>query len=337
MQSILERSSEQIGLSPNIFLAGVVVLLLLSVGSVVRLIRLRRATAEKRRQRLGSLIVWWVMFLIVLVTALAGTVGGVLTFGTLSIMAVFEYFRMIAKKGVPLSGRTYVYLSVPAVYGCLFLDDVTTNQGFVLFAFALLITIWLTVSGMTTGYVAASTSLVWAMFTFVFLLSHTAKLMTLPPETNPVAGPVGWLLFMIVFTESNDIFQALWGRRIGRHAISPVVSPKKTWEGFLLGGMTAILVGIILSPFLTPFATPWTLRLGSWEIMTAPYLGAVFSGIAMCLAGFFGDLNISAVKRDVGVKDSGDLLPSQGGVLDRIDSLIFTAPTFYYFVQFLYV
>ena len=65
-----------------------------------------------------------------------------------------------------------------------------------------------------------------------------------------------------------------------------------------------------------------------------PYLPACLAGLMICIAGYFGDLNISGIKRDIGVKDSGHMLPGQGGILDRIDSLMFTAPLFYYFVRY---
>jgi phosphatidate cytidylyltransferase len=75
-----------------------------------------------------------------------------------------------------------------------------------------------------------------------------------------------------------------------------------------------------------------------WQGTTVelPYFGAMMASLLISLAGFLGDLNISALKRDAGVKDTADLLPGQGGLLDRLDSLTFTAPVFYYFVQAFY-
>ncbi|EMI15571.1 phosphatidate cytidylyltransferase [Rhodopirellula maiorica SM1] len=104
------------------------------------------------------------------------------------------------------------------------------------------------------------------------------------------------------------------GRRFGRRKLT-TVSPKKTWEGFL-GGMIVTSVTAML--------------LGAW-LTALPPLQCLTAGLLLSIAGQMGDLNMSAMKREVGVKDSGNLLPGQGGILDRIDSLTFTAPLFFYY------
>ena len=144
------------------------------------------------------------------------------------------------------------------------------------------------------------------------------------------AGSVGLFLYLVVLTESNDIAQALWGRKFGRHAITPRVSPHKTWEGFLLGAGTTVVLSLALAPVLTTLTT-CSLRLAG-RTAHVPYLPAVLAALLVACGGFFGDVTISAIKREVGVKDSGSLLPGMGGILDRIDSLTFTAPLMFYFV-----
>ena len=96
------------------------------------------------------------------------------------------------------------------------------------------------------------------------------------------------------------------------------MSPNKTWAGFYGGVVATMLLAIVLAQLLTPLST----------------MHAVIAGLLIALIGLFGDLNMSAIKRDVNVKDSSDLLPGQGGILDRVDSLTFTAPAFYYYVSF---
>jgi phosphatidate cytidylyltransferase len=131
-----------------------------------------------------------------------------------------------------------------------------------------------------------------------------------------VAGGAGWFLFLMRLTEFDDIAQALVGRSIGRRKIAPVVSPHKTWAGFVGGVLLTSLLAGLLGRWLTP-----------WQPTVA-----MLAGLLISLAGFLGDLNISGIKRDRGVKDSSNLLPGQGGVLDRIDSLTFAAPAFYGFI-----
>jgi phosphatidate cytidylyltransferase len=141
-------------------------------------------------------------------------------------------------------------------------------------------------------------------------------------------------VWLITFTECDDIFQALWGRRFGRRQIAPRISPGKTWEGFLLGGLTAVGIGVALAPLITPLWEACRFRIGDREVLV-PGAGAVIAGLILWVTGFFGDLNMSALKRDAGVKDTGNWIPNQGGILDRMDSLLFTAPVFYYLVRYI--
>ncbi len=142
---------------------------------------------------------------------------------------------------------------------------------------------------------------------------------------------MGMFVYLVLLTETNDIAQALWGRRFGRHKIMPRISPHKTWEGFLLGAATTFIVSLPLAYALTPL-TNCPLHLGEFQVHI-PYLPSAIAGILIAVGGFWGDVTFSAIKREAGVKDSGSLLPGQGGILDRVDSLTFTAPVFFYFVH----
>ena len=165
-----------------------------------------------------------------------------------------------------------------------------------------------------------------------FGLSHAAYLTGLTPIDEPrlayewpasgnehLPGP-GLLLLLVLLTELNDIAQYVWGKSFGRRKVSPSVSPGKTWAGLIGGVATTVLVASLLGPWLT--------------IMDCPR--AILAGIIIGVSGFFGDLSISAIKRDLNVKDSGSLLPGHGGILDRIDSLTYTAPLFFHYTYFCY-
>ena len=127
-------------------------------------------------------------------------------------------------------------------------------------------------------------------------------------------------LFLLLLTELNDVAQYCWGKLLGKHKISPTVSPNKTMEGFIGGVLTTVPLAMLLAPWLTPFSS----------------LDAVLAGALIAVAGFFGDLSLSALKRDLGIKDSGNLLPGHGGILDRVDSLTYTAPLFFHFTRYYY-
>ncbi|MGH8931104.1 MAG: phosphatidate cytidylyltransferase [Egibacteraceae bacterium] len=126
----------------------------------------------------------------------------------------------------------------------------------------------------------------------------------------------GELLVMAVvaLTVANDIGAYAFGNRLGRHRMAPGVSPKKTWEG-LVGGLVTVLA---LAGFATSRVIP---ALGVW--------GAMALGVGIVVASTFGDLCESLVKRDLGVKDLGWVLPGHGGVMDRIDAMLFALPVAY--------
>jgi phosphatidate cytidylyltransferase len=122
-------------------------------------------------------------------------------------------------------------------------------------------------------------------------------------------GPDRVLTFIAV-TVASDIGGYFAGSFLGRHKMAPAISPKKTWEGFGGSALTCMVVGALL--------LPWLVR-GSW------WQGVVV-GAAAVFAATLGDLVESMIKRDLGIKDMGTLLPEHGGVLDRLDSLLFTVP-----------
>jgi phosphatidate cytidylyltransferase len=174
--------------------------------------------------------------------------------------------------------------------------------------------------GETQGFLRAVGTLHWGLMITVFSLSHMAYMLVLPEATNPAGGRMGLLIFLVVLTELNDVAQYLWGKSFGRRKISPKVSPNKTVAGFIGGVATTVLLAVLFAPYLTPLS----------------FAASLAAGALIGIGGFVGDVTISALKRDIGVKDSGSLLPGHGGILDRLDSLTYTAPLFFHFVHYLY-
>ena len=130
----------------------------------------------------------------------------------------------------------------------------------------------------------------------------------------------GFLCYIIFATELNDVAAFTFGRLFGRHPLRSEISPKKTWEGAL----GAIAVSLAL---------PWALRFsfpffGPWQL--------ILTGLIVGIGGQLGDLSISVIKRDIGTKDMGAAIPGHGGILDRIDSLIYVAPLFMHMAGYYY-
>jgi phosphatidate cytidylyltransferase len=128
------------------------------------------------------------------------------------------------------------------------------------------------------------------------------------------------LLFLLLVTWAGDTGAYYVGTLYGQHALAPRISPKKTIEG---------LIGGLLGAMIIAYLARW------WFVPDFSILGCLALAVLLTLAGLWGDLVESAIKRSVGVKDSGGLLPGHGGMLDRLDSLLFTAPAFYYYVTFI--
>ncbi len=155
------------------------------------------------------------------------------------------------------------------------------------------------------------------------------------PDTLP-ATELGWLVLLLVLTELNDVAQAFWGRTLGRFRMAPALSPKKTWAGFWGGVATTTLAAVFVAPCLTDYGRGRPP--GAGALADAPlWLWPALVGVLVALAGVAGDLLASRLKRRAGVKDSGALLPGQGGVLDRMDSLTVAAPAFWVLTWFLWV
>lgn len=174
--------------------------------------------------------------------------------------------------------------------------------------------------GETKDFLRAVGTLHWGLMAMVFSISHVAFLLVLQPTERFTAGGAGLVLFLVFLTQFNDVAQFVWGKMLGKHKIIPKVSPNKTWEGFFGGVLTTTLFSVLLSGVLTPLSLEF----------------AIIAGLLISTAGFIGDVTISALKRDIGVKDSGSLLPGHGGILDRIDSLTYSAPLFFHFIHYFY-
>ncbi len=130
----------------------------------------------------------------------------------------------------------------------------------------------------------------------------------------------GFLCYIIFATELNDVAAFTFGKLFGRHPLRGEISPKKTWEG-ALGALGVSLVLPWLLRFSFPFFGPWQL---------------ILTGLIVGIGGQLGDLSISVIKRDIGTKDMGAAIPGHGGILDRIDSLIYVAPLFMHMAGYYY-
>jgi phosphatidate cytidylyltransferase len=277
----------------------------------------RNRPVEELENRIRS---WWIMAALFFGLVLLGKGGAVALFAVVSYLAVKEYFTMIPIRRVDRRIIFWAYLSILPQYGWAYAGWYEMFIIWIPVYTFLLLPFRQVLTGETKGFVESTGKVQWGLMLFVFSVSHLAFLATLPPaEGAGNVGGVETLLYLVVLTELNDIYQYLFGKRFGKRKIVPKVSPNKTVEGFL-GALTATTATALALTFLTPFTLP----------------EALMAGMLIASAGFVGDVVVSMIKRDVGIKDSGTLIPGHGGILDRIDSLTYTAPLFFHYLYYLH-
>lgn len=263
---------------------------------------------------------WWLMALIFVSATLINPIISYIAFALLSFVSLRE-LATISKNVRDADRRILIwcYFAIPIQYYLAYKG----MFGLFLIFIPIIMYVWipfmLVVGGVTQDIGRSMSVLPTQLMLTVFSISHLAFLLSLPQLGLFHAGGRGLLLFVVFITEMNDVFQFTWGKLFGKFKIIPKISPNKTWEGFIGGVITSTVVGYSLR-FLTPFTGT----------------EALIISFTIACAGFVGDVVVSAIKRDVGIKDTGSSIPGHGGILDRIDSLAMTAPVFFHIVYNLY-
>jgi len=293
------------------------VLGLLAAAEVLGFVLARARPAKDFSELRARVRSWWFMAGVFMLAIVVSRAVSLVFLGFLSFLALKEYFSLIPTRRADRSVLLWVYLAVPLQYLWVWVDWYGMFIIFIPVYMFILIPVRMVLHGETAGFLQATGTIHWGLMTTVFTLSHMAYLLILPGKG---AGGAGLVLFLVLVTQFNDVAQYTWGKLFGRRKVVPTVSPNKTYEG-LLGG---IATSFVLVYFLAPYLTPLTRN------------ESLVAGFFLPLAGFLGDVSVSAIKRDIGVKDSGALIPGHGGILDRVNSLTFTAPLFFHFLRYLH-
>ncbi len=298
-------------------LGGIFTLLTLATFAVSRIQKDPRLRANTELSlRLRS---WWVIVSIFILAVMMGTTAAIWLLGFVSFLALKEYFSLIPTRRSDRRVLFWAYLTIPFQY---YWGAIGWYGMFIIFipvyAF-LLISARKVLIGETDDFLKSLGSVHWGLMITLFSISHAAYLLVLPQEISP-AGGAGLLIFLIVLTELNDVSQYLWGKIFGNSRIVPTVSPRKTWAGFLGGVASTLALTAAAAKYLTPLSL----------------IESVGAGLIIGISGFIGDIVLSAVKRDLGIDDSGSILPGHGGILDRVDSLTFTAPLCFHYLYYLH-
>jgi phosphatidate cytidylyltransferase len=267
------------------------------------------------RQRVTS---WWLMATLLAVALLAGWRATLVLFALISFLALREFLSLAPMRREDRPVILLAYLTIIANYGFLALNRYGIYLVFIPVYLFLVTPFLMACIGQTRAYLPTVAVIQWGLVTCVYNLGFAAYLSRAPLSQTPQAGGAGLVFFLLLATEANDVAQYVWGKTLGRHKIMPRVSPNKTWEGFLGGWVTTAALIWCLGPLFMPIRG----------------LGLGVMAAALPLAGFAGDVTMSAIKRDLGVKDTSQLIPGHGGMLDRADSLTFTAPLYFHILVF---
>ena len=239
----------------------------------------------------------------------------ILLVGTAAALGAVEFYRLGTHAGArPLTVFGVIWAVLFVVAALFDVEDVEWAIGSLLASAAVLPLVWLVVFRRDTRF----QSWVWTLTGILYLgwmLGHYVVLRQLDHGRE--------LVILAVFTTfACDTTAFFVGRAWGRHHMAPTISPHKTWEGAIGGFVGAVAAALALRSLLS---------LGDWSL-PLNYVEAIAVGCLIGVAAQLGDLLESLLKRRAGVKDSGNLIPGHGGVLDRIDSLVFTGVIVYYFV-----
>lgn len=305
---------------PPVAQMGLFVLGVLVVASAA-VLALKRAKPEKDFSELSARVrAWWMMAAVFFAAILVSNRISLIFFGFLSFWAMKEYITLLKTRPADHHALVFTFLAIPIQYYWIAIGWYGMFIIFIPVYMMLALPARMVLSKDVSGFVASASQIQWGMMIFVFGLSHMAYLLTFEQVGPPPSNGRTLVLFLVFVVEMSDVLQYVWGKTIGRHKIIPAVSPNKTWEGFIGGVISATLLSLAIR-FLTPFSIAETLVVS----------------LFITVAGFAGGAVMSAVKRDFGVKDFGQIIPGHGGMLDRVDSLCYAAPFFFHYVRYFYM
>jgi phosphatidate cytidylyltransferase len=272
------------------------------------------ATIDNLNARIKA---WWWMVAWLGVGFAFGKAGVIVLFALASLAALREFITLTpTRRGDHVALAVAFFVVLPLQYYLIWIDWYGLFSVFIPVYVFLLLAAIAALRQDTKNFMSRVAETQWGLMICVFCLSHVPALLSLR-----IPGYEGRNLLLIAFlvlvTQSSDVLQYVWGKLVGRRKIAPDLSPSKTVEGFLGGVASASVLGALLW-WITPFL-PWQ---------------AGVIALSINLMGFFGGVVMSAIKRDRGVKDWGWVIEGHGGVLDRLDSVIFAAPVFFHMTRY---
>jgi phosphatidate cytidylyltransferase len=301
-----------------VFSAVCIVLVIATLIGFVLRRRMHGAETVRTVENLNTRIKgWWIMVGILSATLWAGPKAVIMLFAFVSFAALREFITLTPTRSADHEALFVGFFFVlPAQYMLVWTEWYGVFTIFIpVYVFLILPTLTV-VSSDLRNFLARTSETQWGLMISTYCISHVPALLMLRIKGY---DPALLLVYLIIVVQSSDVLQYVWGKLTGKRKIAPLVSPSKTVEGFAGGVMTATLLGTCLW-WITPFKI--------WQ--------AAAMSLLITVLGFLGGLVMSAIKRDRGVKDWGNLIEGHGGMLDRIDSVCFAAPIFFHLTRYFF-
>lgn len=300
------------------------IFVVLAVASLVGAVLKRRLSPEASHAVIDNLNArlkaWWAMILLIAAAIWIGTGGVIAFFGFISFQCLREFLSLShTRAGDHRALLWSFFVFLPLQYYLIAINWYGLFSILIpVYAF-LLLPISISLGSDTKRFLERAATTQWGLMICVYCLSHVPALLTLGIPGHEDRGAL-LIVFLVLTVQSSDVFQYVWGKLFGKRLLAPAISPSKTLEGLIGGVASATVVGAALW-WITPF-TP---------------LQAGLIALTINILGFFGGFVLSAIKRDRGVKDWGSIIEGHGGMLDRVDSISFSAPIFFHIVRYWWV
>jgi phosphatidate cytidylyltransferase len=260
---------------------------------------------------------WWIMVALLGAAIAFGKTAVVVLYALASFFALREFVTLTdTRRGDHWALLAAFFLALPVQYYLVWTEWYGLFSIFIPVYGFLLMPVIAALRQDTENFLTRVSAQQWALMICVYCASHVPALLVL--DIPGYAGKQVLLVaFLIIVVQGSDVLQYVFGKLLGQRKVAPQLSPSKTWEGLIGGVASATALGGALF-WITPFSP----------------LQAAGMAFVICIMGFFGGLVMSAIKRDRGVKDWGRMISGHGGVLDRIDSILFSAPIFFHLTRF---
>lgn len=298
---------------------GGIVALLTVASAIGWLLRRRKGETAVIRNLNERVRAWWLMVAVLGVCFWLGPSATLVVFAFISFFALREFITLTptrASDHKPLVVAFYVL--VPLQYWLIHLEWYGLFSIFIpVYAFLGLPALAV-FAGDTEEFLERTTKIQWGVMITVYCISHAPALLVLDLAGFEDQGAL-LLLYLMLVVQISDVMQYVFGKLFGKHKLAPLVSPSKTVEGLIGGGLAAIAIGASLW-WITPFT---------------PLQSAAMS-LVIVICGVLGGLALSAVKRSLGAKDWGSMIEGHGGMMDRMDSVSFAAPIFFHVSRFFF-